>query len=272
MSDDIIDRVVSESESETTADDSVEVVEVEETETEAVEESASTETEEPFPKKAKNAIRWRDKQISKLRAQNRELERYMQHVSAQEQEKSPPPDEASFETYADYLKARQDWGLETHFKERDQAAHMEQINHQKEAIRQQQIEIVAQRHDVLAKENPEYQRVMTENSSLISAIDQPELREIAEILHMIDDPHAAVFALAKEGILESVYSLPPAMAQMEIYHAQMRGAEYLAQTGSRKQKIVTGAPQPMVPAKGTGSVKKPVHELQGSDILKWMNT
>lgn len=235
---------------------------------------AAPEVDVPFPKKAINAISRRDKQIGKLRAEaaqaQSELAKYRQQyepgTQSQQGQKPAPnePKEDSFDNYGDYLKA-----VARH--EARQELAKENTNTQQAQMTAQQQQWVAQREEVvenqaieLIQANPELRDLVIEHADVLD--DFPPHLQMAFLES--DNAALAFVALAKEGKLESLMSMSPARAAMEIGRAIDRGSAMM-----KAKKITTTAPAPMTPVKGAGPAGKQIDSTSSpDDLMKWLNT
>lgn len=225
-------------------------------------EAEAKPTEEPFPKKAVNAIQRRNRTIKQLRAELRELTNGQSKAASATQTQSagePQPD--SFESYGEYLKARQDWLVEEKFKGIQQTREQETATQRHADIRKQQTDIIGEQFTELAKSNADFTKVMQENAVFLQNLPMPP--EIENILYELDNTPLAVYALVKEGRLEDVYSMSPNLAAAELIAAQSRGQAYLTS--------ITQAPKPMAAARGTGSTHKSLSDMTADEIVAWSN-
>ena len=218
--------------------------------------------EEPFPKKAVNAIQRRDRTIRQLRAQMRELNNGQPKAASAAQTQSagePQPD--SFESYGEYLKARQDWLVEEKFKGIQEKREQDSVTQQHADIRQKQTDIIGEQFTEIAKSHADFKKVMQENAVFLQNLPMPP--EIENILYELDNTPLAVYALVKEGRLEDVYSMSPHLAAAELIAAQDRGRGYLTS--------ITQAPKPMTPIKGASSTNKSLSDMTPDEIVAWVN-
>ena len=81
-----------------------------------------------------------------------------------------------------------------------------------------------------------------------------------------ENPALAVYALAKEGKLQTLITMSPYQAAMAIGRAQDRG-EALT-----KAKQVTNAPAPIAPAKGSGQGGKTLDRMDGNELMAWLKS
>lgn len=227
-----------------------------------------------FPKKAVNAITRRDRQIGKLRAQfeqeraaRAELEAKIAQLQqpAQPVKTDGPPKETEFNTYAEYLEARQEFLLNQKLSERDAKA-SEAQKKQTEALQTQKEQAwAAERETVVAKQAQEFtstvpdaQAVFEEYADVIDEFS-PELQRL---FLEADNTPLAFYNLAKEGKLEALVSMPLARAAMEIGRAQVKAV----------QKPQTKAPAPLPAARGSVAGSKSLEQMSPDELLKWVRS
>jgi hypothetical protein len=214
------------------------------------------ESQEEFPKKAVNALNRKNKQITKLRAQMRELQTKL-NESAKPLE-SKPVNEADYESYADYINAQVEALVDQKTKQSQGDMQKQQLLQQQEALKAQRDNHIIEQAQEVARTLPDLPQVWQQNAQLLDAL--PE--QVADIFYDLDNAPAAVYVLAKEGKLESLLYANPAVAAYEIINAQNRGMALLAKPQTR----TTQAPQPISKARGTGSYKKQLSP--NDDVLK----
>lgn len=271
MNNEIIDQVIAESASAPTADQPETTSKTEEEttapETEPQEPVKEKEEDVPFPKKAVNAISYRDKKIGKLQAELAALKAEKEALQAPKQstENKPksdgPPSEEDYDNYGEFMKAQLRWEM----KQELQNAQKLQDDQRNQA---QQAEWRAERESAqeynieeAIKTVPDFQSILAQNVELLDAM--PPHVEMAFLES--DNAALAGYALLKEGKLQSLFTMSPARAAMEIGRAQDRAEAML------KAKPVTKAPQPMAPAKGVGGVKS--REAQTPDeLMAWFRS
>jgi hypothetical protein len=242
---------------------------------EATEETSSQEqdqaTADPkndevvFPKKAVNAISRRDRTIGKLKAElaayQAEVERF-RSSQAQPQQKATDgrPDIDQFDDYGSYLEALNDWKIEQKLSEVDKKRQTQEVT-QKQAqyLETREVEIAekAQQH---AKTIPDFLEVVEEHSDLLDMMPP----EVQMAFYDADDASLAFYNLAKSGKLESLLTMSPYRAAMEIAKAQ---SEQVTQ-----RKAVSSAPRPMTGVKGTGANQGSLESKSADELYKWLKS
>lgn len=214
------------------------------------------EGNEPFPKKAQNALARRDKQIAKMRAKYSSLEqevaqlRELVNNGGKAQAKEVTPD--NYETYADYLLAKADEQVQKRIEETLTKGKEPQISEQDKFIMQREQEI-APMIDDLAKKLPDFTEVMEDYAD-----DLDELPvDIQNLLWHAENPALAVYNIIKAGKLEALGRMPAPMAA--VYIVKMQAEEPV--------KRVSQAPAPVAPISGTPRGQKSTADMSPEEIL-----
>lgn len=226
--------------------------------------------DDEWPKKAVNALSRQKKENNKLRAEMRQMRSQYEQMHKQMQEfmgggnnrkEDNSPKESDFESVLDYLKA--------------QAAH-ESRKAAEEIIKSQQAksfedsrkaQTIAERESHLqsksaemAKKVPDYVEVMQENYDVL--LSAPE--HISEMIASMPDPALVTYNLLKSGEFENLYSMHPNLAAVKIMNSQSAPAI----------KKASQAPKPISGARGAGggSGGKPITEMSGEELKKWVRS
>ncbi len=218
---------------------------------EASQDKSKEEVDVPFPKKAKNAISYRDKQIAKARAQYRELEAKYNELMAQQQpaNEDSSPREENYESYSDYLEAKVLHKIKSEQAQQQQPKE-DTAKAQYNAQREQEISVKAQEY---MKSIPDYAEVFQENADIIDYLPA----EIQQVFYDADDAALAFYNLAKSGELVNLAEMSPTLAAMKIAQAQVP-----------VQRPVLPKHQPMQGAKGTGRSGKSLVDMTPDEIAK----
>ena len=237
-----------------------------ETEEKPDEDSEDTESNfEPFPKKAKNAIQRRDRQIAKLRAELREMQMAQQQAIAKDEPKQTgAPREEDFDNYAEFLEAkvmhkmREEMQGQTAEAQKTQEQRLQEAQHEQfVAKKMQEIGVKVQEHDKLFPGfQQEFAEVYEENADILDYISP----EIERIFFEADDTALAFYNLAKSGQLVDVIQMNPYQAAMAIAKAQMQ--PIMPKAPQKK------APAPITAARGTGKTQKSLADLEGDALLE----
>lgn len=228
-------------------------------------QSTAEPKDEPFPKKAINALSRRDKQIGKLKAEREALAKELEAFKAKfEESKGGQPKEEQFDSYSDYLEARQKWLVENEFGQRDLKQKEERINNLQT---QEQAEWYAEREETIgqlaletSKTIPDFMEVMLPVQHVFDAFP-PELEHM---FLSLDNAPLAAYNLAKEGKLERLATLPLNLAAVELYQAQAKAYE--------APKKVSKAPKPISASKGSGTLSKNVTQMDAEQLKEWVNS
>lgn len=244
----------------------VEVVETEKADEGQADPENQEDTEEanvPFPKKAVNAISRREKQIAKLRAEKAALEaevsRYRQPQAnpQQNQNVSGEPSEDDFDNYGDFLEAKILHKLKAE-KAKEETSNIEQQTAQQRSVYEQQKETeLMDKMQVHVSKIPDFKQVIELNADI--ADEFPE--HIVQAFYEADDGALAFYNLAKDEKLESLLTMSPARAIMEIAKAQLEPS----------LKRVSNAPNPIPASRGSMKTQKSMEDMDGEELLKKLN-
>jgi len=223
--------------------------------------------DEPFPKKAQNALSRRDKKINRQNAQLADMQKQLDALNAnqsQTQEAPKAPVEDDYDTYGEFLQANTQYEIKKALgeakadqPEQEQPLTPEQAKHQE--WEEQRTVAAGEQADKLIDAIPDYEQTIQENMDLMDTCP-PEIEQIALGL---DNAPLAIYNIAKAGRLEAVMSMPPQLAAIELMNAQNQG--YTA------PKKVTSAPKPISASKGSGTAKKSLEDMDGDEIVKHLD-
>lgn len=223
----------------------------------------------PFPKKAKEAIARRERQINKLRGEyqalQQQLQQMQQQVQPQQNSRDGYPREDDFSTFAEYREAVARHEVESKYKTEMQK--MQEQYQQQQALAQQQAwlqertEVVAEKAKEYEAKHPEVAHILNETIDIADTLPP----HIQQAFFEADDAPLSWAVLAKEGRLEALADLSPSRAAMEIAKAEIRGREWL------KPKT-SNAPAPIKANKGTGGFSKQVDQMNPEELEKWLTS
>ncbi len=222
---------------------------------------------EPFPKKAVNALSRRDKMIKKLRAEQQKLMEELESLkSAKPEADVEAPKEDDFETYGDYLKAviqheTKNGLAKTQYEQQQKYLEQQRQQHE-QLIQQERIERVYEQSQEFAKQVPDYNQVLEQNLATVDSFPP----EIENLFYEIDNAPLAFYTLAKEGRLETLSTMSPVMAAVEIGRALDRGKTSIS------KRNVTNAPSPMSGVSGKGDAVKSPTEMSPDELMKWVGS
>lgn len=235
------------------------------TETEGEQSDQQPKAEE-FSAKAKNAIRYRERKLSKALARVRELEALIPEATRKNTaklESLKAPAENEYTNYGDLVKAQA-----VHEAKKEIMA--AQNASQTEVLTQQHQEAIAQRGAEIAEQEVEFAGVVGDYEQTVSAVADVLGRmpvKIKEMLRDMDNPSAAVYALVKQGRLQDLAIMNPAFAAVTLMQAQESGEGFFNFQKQQAQAKATQAPDPMRGAKGTARSSS-LDSLSGGDLLK----
>lgn len=234
------------------------------------------EVESPVPeksaneKKLENALSRQKKRANKYRAENREIKRQQAEFEQKRQSspasKEPNPDD--YNSYGDYLKARQDWTFESHTKKQEDAKTETEFTGKKQTIQAEQARLFVEERDAFVSTTPDAAEVFKSCKAELDALPQ----DIVDMIFDLDNPVAALYTLAKEGRLENIAHMGPMVAAAELVAAQSRGAQTVNRVSEVSEDTPQNsqAPRPMAPAKGAGtSTSKSLDTMSARDLVKW---
>lgn len=217
-------------------------------------------------KTVRKALEKRNRYINNQRQRIRALEDQMQKMQASfGKEKTEAPSMDKFESVLDYMKADQNHTLEQKLAEQAQQQKLDLLKQQKELALAEQSRVIEQQAVELAQSNPDFQKVISANSQVFSAMPD----HINEIMTELDDGLAAAYALAKEGRLASLYSMPPHIAAAHLVQAEIRGQQYLQQAAKpQTQQQTKQPPKPIGSLKGAGKPGKTLSDMSPDELVK----
>ena len=216
-----------------------------------------------FPKKAKNALNRKTRQIGELKARlasmEQQLAQFQSKASAPEQDAAPKVED--FKEYPDFLDAKVAYQQKKGFEE---FSRKQQAELQEQQRRLQQSQWVQQRGsgleqaaDEFAKQTPDYFDVLEANQDILDSAPAP----IVELfLHMEPaDAVKAFYGMAKDGTIET-------LGQMSVPQAALAIARSL-----NAPKPITKAPPPLASAKGRTSTQT-LASMDAKKLMEWANS
>jgi chromosome segregation ATPase len=228
---------------------------------ESDEPSEPAEKDEPFPKKAINALSRRDKQIGKLRAQTEQMQAELKALREANTPKQTTgePKETDFANYHEYIRAVNKYDSEKLLAERDSKQQETQKVSQSQAWETERLTEIDKQSAEFAKETPEVTALFDEYADVIR--EYPP--EIKRLFLEADNAPLAFYNLAKEGKIEALGEMSLAKAAMEIGRAQTQAAT----------KTKTKAPTPLPASRGSAAAGKSVNDMATpEEFFKWYST
>lgn len=240
-------------------------------------------TEDQLKKREANRQSHLNSKLAKMRRENRELREAVERNQPQQAQaptaKTPDvtngvpvkPVEDKFSTWGEYQDAMSkyhedlaDWKIEQKFSERDKKIIKTTEDEAVNAKKVERINAIVGESLEFTKQNPDFKDLMQEYNQYFNGGEFPEFIESA--LFEAEQPIVALYALMKEGKLESLEDMSPYKISMEIGKAEIRGISYLNQNKS------TNAPTPMSPARGTATAGKPLDKVSVEELMQQFNT
>jgi hypothetical protein len=237
-------------------------------------EGTSAQDTEAELKTVRKALEKRNRYNNNLRQRIRALEMEVEKARSEfSNKKTDAPDLEKFDSVLDFVDAKQNYTLEQKLAEqahKAQIAALEQQQHM--AFQQQAQEIHAQVQELL-NSNPDYKNVITANAAVFDAMPP----HIEQMLAEMDDAPAATYALAKEGRLQSLYSMPPQLAAAHLVQAEIRGQMLLQQSAQkapvRQAQQTQQAPKPIGSLSGAGkSSSKSPEDMSPDQLMSWLKS
>lgn len=234
---------------------------------EGSQEAPKTEVKDPWPKSAKNKVSRLERETRILRAREQEhlaelvnYRKQIQQPQNNQPNKADGPQEDQFDNYGDYLKAVARYEAKQELAQsQPKPQEQPQVSVQEQVWVAKREDAVAEQAKALLQTNPEYQQILNDNSDILDAMPP----HIERVFLEADNAPLAFIALAEEGKLESLLSMSPARAAMEIAKAETRGEAMV------KAKKITSAPAPLSPNKGSGQVGKSLDAMSGKELNAW---
>lgn len=240
---------------------------------EAPQTTAETEGNEPqaapedkskddaaFPKKALNAISYRDKKIGKLEAKYQqaiqERDALLKQVNPEKPEaKDAAPKEEDYvgKPYGDYLKAEARYAARQELNETQVKQAEQQVKSVEEEWEAERAKVIDENYQEAVKALPNYPDLIKQNVGADGKI--PLTPDARRALQEADNGAFALYSILQEGLLSELNNLPLARAAMLVARMEDKG---IALT---KTKPVSNAPAPMSPSKGNAASGKADDDL-----------
>lgn len=233
-------------------------------------------TPEQLAKRERNRQSHLNRQLAKMRRENRELKetalKFTQQQSTPPQAGAAPvpPNEDNFQTWEElraaerkYYEDLAEWKIEQKLSDRDKKSAETAKTQQVDGYKTEKLNEHAAKEVEFAKQVPDYEAtVYGDYADFMQNLPLP----VAEALIEADNASLALYALAKEGTLEQLEDMSPYRISMEIGKAELRGEKYL------NQNTATNAPTPVTAAKGTGKPTKSLIDMPMDELLSQFRT
>jgi hypothetical protein len=218
---------------------------------------------EPFPKKAKNAISRRDKQIAKLRYELAEIKAKSDQAQDTAQKVDDTPNEDDFDTYGEYLEAKTLHKLRQEMALQNDSQKEQQLSAEQQHYVQVKSQEIATKAQEYSKTVSDFQEVMDQNAEILDFLPP----HVEQAFYEADDAALAFYNLAKSGRLDELLQANTYKAAMMIGQAQGNPAVIA------KPKA-TQAPRPIRGVSGTGQTSPTLDQLSNDPdkLMKWLNS
>jgi len=230
-------------------------------------------TPEQLAKRERNRQSHLNRQLAKMRRENRDLREAAQNLMQQKGTNPPPqdggapqpPNEDDYQTWEElraaerkYYEDLAEWKIEQKLSDREKKTAQSEQTQQANVYKAEKVDAHAAKEIEFARTVPDYEStVYGDYADFMNNLPLP----VAEALIEADNPSLALYALAKEGLLEQLEDLSPYRISMEIGKAEVRGEKYL------NRNKATNAPPPVEAAKGTGKPSKSFMDMPMDELL-----
>lgn len=233
----------------------------------APENQEAEKPQDPWPKAAENALSRAKRNTAKYKAQYQELQARHSDLEARLAKLENPapkePREEDYDTYGDFIKAYARFnpnGAQNEQPQEKPLSRDEAIQQAREQLElQKRIDDSSKIADKLMAEVPEYKAMYAEYSDIFEDIPVGTRHALLSL----ENPPAAFYALAKEGLIEQLPNLPPMQATIVLARAEVRGEQMIA----ARKSHTTKAPTPMKGVNGSGSSKS-MSDMTPDEIIK----
>lgn len=213
-------------------------------------------------KTVRKALEKRNRYINNQRQRISDLQAQIQKLQdGYGKDKPQAPELDKFDSALDFLKADTRHELKQELAEMQHKQKLELLEQQKAIALEEQSRIIEQQVVELAQTNPDFKKVVSDNVRVFQSM--PE--HINGLLTDLENGHIAAYALAKEGRLQSIYSMPPHIAAAHLVNAEIRGQQYLLQAAKPRKT----APEPIGAIKGGKSSTPSLSDMSPSELDKW---
>lgn len=237
-------------------------------------------TQEQLAKREANRKSHQASREARLKREVRELREFQQRVLQQSQAQPQntndgrpvKPNAENFQTWEEleaandkYIEQLAEWKLERKLSERESKSQESRQDGELKQIAEKQLQTHASKEAEFAAKVPDYEAtVYGEYSEFMGNMPLPVQQALFEA--DAEDVSPALYALAKEGLLEHLEDMTPSRMGVEIGKAAVRGKQYL------NQNRATNAPAPMRAAKGSGEIGKSISRMTTRQKLEYFST
>lgn len=230
------------------------------------EDGDSEGDDQPFPKKAENAISRHKKKANKYKAERDAYAREIAELKKQQEayksaEKPSEPKLDDFESISEYMKAQARFetqnALSEHTSQQAESKLQTLEAKQREVYEEERSEHILQKAQELFEVTPEAKEVFAQVLPIVENLPP----EVAQIAQELDNAPLAIYNLYKEGKLEQLANVSPYVAAAMLYQAQLQQPQ--------ATQRVSQAPKPISAAKGSGASKTSLNSMSPDKLMEW---
>jgi len=226
-------------------------------------------TDEPFPKKAVNAISRRDRKIGKQQGEIQRLQREMAELQKQQSQPAPKVEDFENKTHAEYLKAEAEHAADQRYNQREQQRREADLHKAESDYRAEVSKHVDEDYQVALQTFPDFDAVMDKHATkqLADGTKGLDLTPAAlSALEESDKTAHALYAILNDNALDTLNSLSPMQAARMVYQYEVKADEMA------NNKRVSKAPEPFPSAKGRAAGGKQLKDKSHDEVHAWFNS
>lgn len=210
----------------------------------------------------RKSLEKKNRYINNLRSRHKALKEHLHKIEMERaQNTAKPPNENDFQSYMEYLEAKNKHEIENQFGELKTKQEIDALQQQQQLINEQMAEQSYAQYQEIAEKHPDIRATM--ESPEVMQIVQALPPHIDSLFDEVDNPALAGYVLAKEGRLAALANMHPQVALVEIVQALHRADRYI----SPKQRV-SKAPAPIAGARGTGAPVKSLSDMTPDQLVK----
>lgn len=213
-----------------------------------------------------------DRQTAAYHELQKRLESERQAIQAKlEAPKDDAPNIDDYDTHEDYVNAVAEYKAKQLIKAKEQEFYQKQQQETMQKMQQERAKIALEQEAEYLKINPRYEASKNEFDSFVKTlqVDQAVENAIVEAAFIGNVPSIIDYFGGNNGErldeLAEIARKSPAQAAIEIYKIQQK-------LGKPERKEEKPIPKPVASPKGTGKASKPVKDMNGKELLKWVNS
>lgn len=212
---------------------------------------------EPDDKALAKKLSKQDRRIGRMTAEKYQMRQTIAQLE-EKLAKLSAPKEADFEgkPYEELLEAKAEHAADKRFIENKASDMKAQLSDSEKAWREERAQFLDDNGAEAAKTLPDFHDVMKQSNRAMAALPA----EIKDVFLEADNGAFALYALAKEGMLEDLADMSPARAAMVVAKMEEKGLQL------SKVKEVSKAPAPIEAVRGTGTVSKSLASMSADEL------